>query len=149
VLKGGRRGRQHDLRRRIDLVEDRAGRELAHARPLAVGDGHQAQIGQGLHRLADRRTANAEALHQLAFGWQGVAGAQVAAGDHRLQPIQHFVGELSANDRVKGHRHHSMKACGLGTSTRMKIIPVGSALRQEGSARSRSGPPDFSLRILV
>ena len=58
--------------------------ELQHLGALAMRDRHQPDACQRLHRLADRRTADLEALHQFALRRHLVAGLQFAAGDHRF-----------------------------------------------------------------
>ncbi len=72
---------------------------LQHLRALAMRDRDQPHIGQRLHGLADRRPADAEALHQFALGRHLVAGLQLAAGDQPLQPRENFVGKFAADDR--------------------------------------------------
>src|SRR3546814_13808633 len=77
---------------------DLPGADLAHARTLAVADRHQPQIGERLHRLADRGPLDAETRHQLALGRQAFARAAFAADDHRLPPVEDFVGQRASDD---------------------------------------------------
>ena len=92
---------EHDLGCDIHLPEDRLGRELQHLGALAMRDGDQPHAAQRLHGFADRRAADAEALHQFALGRHVVARLQLAAGDHPLQPHKDLVGQLAADDRFR------------------------------------------------
>src|SRR3546814_7869503 len=65
---------------------------------VCSSDRHQPQIGERLHRLADRGPPDAETRHQLALGRQAFARAAFAADDHRLQPVEDFVGQLASDD---------------------------------------------------
>jgi hypothetical protein len=79
-----------------------------------MGDADQPHVGERLHRLSDRRPTDPKALHQVALRWHGVAWGQFAAGDHRLEPVKHLVGELSANNKVTRHRHQSSESPKVG-----------------------------------
>ena len=99
------RGRQHHMRGGVDLLKNRLRRGLAHLGALAMGDRQQPHVAELLHRLADRRTSDAEALHQIPFRRHGVARLQFAARDQRFQPVEHFVRQFAANDGIGNQRH--------------------------------------------
>jgi hypothetical protein len=68
-------------------------------------DFDQPLAGQRLHRLADRRAADAEAFHQLALGRHFVAGLELAILDQLLEAGKHLVGQLCADDAFARQTH--------------------------------------------
>src|SRR3546814_16240645 len=63
------------------------------------------------------RSPDAETRHQLALGRQAFARAAFAADDHRLQPVEDFVGQLASDDGfVFGWCHRDRKSTRLNSS---------------------------------
>jgi len=79
-------------------LENDLGRGLGDARALAAVDRHQAHLLQREQRLAHRRPADAELLHQIALGRQLIAGRIVALVDHRLEAARDLFVEPAASD---------------------------------------------------
>ena len=87
-----------------DLTDQLRRRDRRDPRPLAMGDGNQTHVGQGLHRLPDSGPPDLEHLHKLAFGRKLIAGGILAAGNAGQQTIQHLLIQFAARDRVgDGH----------------------------------------------
>ena len=92
-------GRPQQVPRRTgQRFEDYLGRGLCHAGPLAAVDGDESHLLQGEQRLAHRRTADPELLHELALGGQLIAGRILTLLDHRLETTRDFFVETAAPD---------------------------------------------------
>ena len=90
--------RQQMPRRPGQRFEDDLGGRLRHARALAVADGHQPHFLQREQRLAHRRPADSELLHQIALRRQLVAGRVLALLDHRLEAARDLFIESTTPD---------------------------------------------------
>ncbi len=111
------RRRQQMPRRAGQRFEYDLGCRLRHARALAVVDGHQTHLLQCEQRLAHRRPADAELLHQIALGRQLVAGRILALLDHRLEAARDLFIEPASPDGAElywytYHTSQSKRAAG-------------------------------------
>jgi hypothetical protein len=86
------------------LADQRLGRRRQHAAALAAAHRDQAHALQRQHRLAYRRSADAERLHQFALGRQLVAWREAAFVDHLLDAFCNLFVQLAAADRRHVHR---------------------------------------------
>ena len=98
VLEVLRRRRQQHPRHRVALPQHRVRRQLVHPAALAVRDGDEPHRLQRLQRLAHRRAPDAVAVHELVLGGQRLAGADLAAQDQLLHPLEHQIGQLAPDD---------------------------------------------------
>ena len=85
-------------RRAGQRFEDDLGRGLGDARTLAAVDGDEPHLLQCEERLAHRRAADAELLHEIALGRQLVADRISALLDHRLEAARDLFIEPAATD---------------------------------------------------
>ena len=98
VLERRRRVGEQVLHRLADLVDHAPDRGLRDPRAPAMADLDEPDRLQRLHRLADRRAADAELLHELALGRQRLPQADGAALDQLEQPAAHLIGKLLSTD---------------------------------------------------
>lgn len=82
----------------VHLFQHRVGAHGGEAGAFAVLDLNDAHAGQGLQGFADGGPADAEALHEVAFGGQETAGFNFALLDHEQQAVQNLIGEFTATD---------------------------------------------------
>jgi hypothetical protein len=90
---------------KVHLADDRLCGQLLHLGTFAMADRHETHVGERLHRLADGRAADAEAIHQFALGGHGIAGPEVTLGDQPEEALQHLVRQFAAGDTLGLHRH--------------------------------------------
>ena len=119
-------GRPQQVSRRTgQRFEDHLGRGLSDASALAAVDRHQSHLLQREQRLAHRRPADAELLHQIALGRQLVADRIPALVDHRLEAARDLFIEPAAPDdaEVRWYTYHTRQSMRAGDGRSRPLHP--------------------------